>query len=591
MASVIEHAQSLIDDSKPVAKAPRKPWVSDRSWNFMELLNKYRRLLAALHCDDHKAAVGAARNLIAHSGETYFPTGEQDAISGCLAAIKVLTATKRRLLREDRRRWVDEQSERADKFDSDRDARNFHVTVKQLCRNYQQRHGSRLLAPEGELVMEKSKVSAMWHQHWMKHFGASPTTAVDFEDRSTMIYDEGGPYEHSAPHDKQPVDEEICFLPADVHHAIARMPTRKASPDAVPSETWKPLSDLVAAPLASLFTDYCSCRGLPLAYAGSKVVAIWKKKGSPFLTCNYRPIALMKVEAKIMARMILQQLQRTLKFHAGQFGSGFSTGVVFPQAVIRQLAIAGREKGMATGTLFVDICAAFDKVLKPLLWGCPTTRCTEGELEKFGYSQDQSGLVLRFLSEHPAVLAACGLPAGLLAVLRVWGDHAWFVTGDTEGNPDAGQTLLGVRQGDNISALVFDVFYGHILDQLHRCLRDSDLLIELAVPVGRSFGLSDRLGRSPQPILMGPIAYRDDLAIGLWGRTNQELMEKLIRITRIVKKVHEDFHLVINFATTKTEATVSLRKPDAQSIWQGMRLVGHARGLPHPAVALDEETT
>eukprot|EP00971_Amphidinium_carterae_P216565 4299041-Amphidinium_carterae.1 len=90
---------------------------------------------------------------------------------------------------------------------------------------------------------------------------------------------------------------------------------------------------------------------------------------------------------------------------------------------------------------------------------------------------------------------------------------------------------------------------------------------------------------------MGPIAYRDDLAIGLWGHTNQELLEKLIRMTHIVKRVHEDFHLVINLATTKTEATVSLCKPDAQSIWQGMRLVGHARGLSHPAVALDEVTT
>eukprot|EP00971_Amphidinium_carterae_P300689 5974425-Amphidinium_carterae.1 len=278
MEQLVEQVSSLIDDTKPLPQHPRKPWVSEKAWNYMLLLNKYRRLLSALRRHDTAGARKAAATLVAHEGEQYYPQEEQDAVSGCLTAIKVLTAVKRRVLREDRRAWVDARSQEAGHFNDDRDARNFHLTVKQMCHSHSKRHGRRLMADEGELVLDQQRVDGMWHEHWMKHFGALQTRAVDFEDRSTMVYDEGVPYVDHSNQDQERPSEAASFTPTDVRLAIARMPARKATPDAIPSEAWKPIADYVAEPLSQLFNQYCDSRGLPLAYAGSRVVSIYKKK-------------------------------------------------------------------------------------------------------------------------------------------------------------------------------------------------------------------------------------------------------------------------------------------------------------------------
>eukprot|EP00971_Amphidinium_carterae_P229084 4544181-Amphidinium_carterae.1 len=80
-----------------------------------------------------------------------------------------------------------------------------------------------------------------------------------------------------------------------------------------------------------------------------------------------RAIALMKVEAKIMSRQVLTQLKKTLKHHAGQFGSGLYAGTSFPQSVVTQLAAIAKERELASGTLFVDICGAFDRAVESTL--------------------------------------------------------------------------------------------------------------------------------------------------------------------------------------------------------------------------------
>eukprot|EP00971_Amphidinium_carterae_P180966 3590313-Amphidinium_carterae.1 len=370
------------------------------------------------------------------------------------------------------------------------------------------------------------------------------------------------------------------------------MHPRKAAPDLVPAETWKFVSHLVAEPLAHLFTDFCRRRCVPLAYAGSKVVAVYKRKGCPHSAASFRPISLMKVEAKLFSRLILEQLAKTLSHHAGQFGSGLNAGTGLPQLVVRQLAAIAHDRNLAHATLFVDIKAAFDRVLRPLLWGCGASDQDGTGLLQEGYNAPQCDLIARFLVEHPSILSLCGVPASILSVLRSWGQSTWFTTSSTHTDGvDASRTLLGVRQGDNVSAIMFDLFYGHILERLHRCLREAGLLIELACPVGRSYSLEPRAEQSLRAVHIGPIAYRDDLSLGVWGDSNTVLINKIVRVAEIVERVHSEFHLEVNFSASKTETTVALCAPDSKAVWQGMRLVGRARKLRQPAIAVSDTVT
>eukprot|EP00971_Amphidinium_carterae_P008191 161828-Amphidinium_carterae.1 len=135
--------------------------------------------------------------------------------------------------------------------------------------------------------------------------------------------------------------------------------------------------------------------------------------------------------------------------------------------------------------------------------------------------------------------------------------------------------------------MVFDIFYSHVMDILQQRLRDSHVLTELVVPHGRSF--------YPDPsgsvVLAGPIAYRDDMAISIQAESNTELLNKAILVANIVRSVHSEYQLTVNLAPRKTELTVSLIRPDAKSVFQGMRSVGRARGVNGPALALHGDAT
>eukprot|EP00971_Amphidinium_carterae_P193523 3840098-Amphidinium_carterae.1 len=591
MGQLMSRAHDAVISSMP-RKAPRKPWISERTWNFMLLLNKYRRLQSCLYRNDATKARECARAIAFHEGEHYFPPDETEAVAGCIAAIKVLGAMTKRLLRADRKQWLNSLAEKVQQGASDRDLHAFHKMVKVMCRSSPGRKGLRLMNAEGTMVDDEEQVSRMWHQHWQSHFSATGSVApVSFCDRTTRVFDE--PFDESSVNPSgltcDPDIEDEFFTEAQVLSVIKHMNARKASPDCVPGQAWRVFGPAAARPLAAMFNDFMHSRSVPLSYAGSRVVGVFKRKGSPYLVKNFRPVSLMMIEAKLFSKLLLGVLQKKLRQHCAQFGSGIATGTVFPQLIVRQLASAAKAAQLASATIFFDICAAFDRVLTPLLWGCSTQLSSDGDLLDFGYNQEQAQVIIRFLHEHPSILSACGIPMGVLAVLRAWGSHTWITTHKGQPTPENScRTLLGVKQGDNMAAQVFDIFYGHILSVLFQKLRELGLLVDLTLPVGRELDTLEHGGQSPQSIQLGPLAFRDDLAIVLWGASNQELLTKVIHVTRVVEEVHASFHLQINYAASKSEATMALCKPDAKAVWQGMRMVGRARQLRCPALAISE---
>eukprot|EP00971_Amphidinium_carterae_P136728 2709126-Amphidinium_carterae.1 len=116
-----------------------------------------------------------------------------------------------------------------------------------------------------------------------------------------------------------------------------------------------------------------------------------------------------------------------------------------------------------------------------------------------------------------------------------------------------------------MAAQVFDIFYGHILAQLYQRLRDEQLLVDLSLPVGRALDHQPHDGQLPQVVQLGPVAFRDDLAIPLWGHTNKELLSKVVHTTKVVQDLHATYHLEINYKPSKSEATLALCQPDAKA--------------------------
>eukprot|EP00971_Amphidinium_carterae_P341124 6479771-Amphidinium_carterae.1 len=340
VSHLMQEMQVCIAETKP-SRTPRKPWISQRTWSCMELLNKYRKLLSALHRGDSAALSQLAAAIVHHDGEKFFPADESDAIAGCISAIKSLGAIKKRLIKADRKVWLQGLCERVQGRADSHDLHNFHKTIRQLCRSAKTRKGLRLMDDDGVLVDDADKVDHMWHCYWRHHFSAADVTPASFSDRDTRVFDEGLDGMQPTLYPLDDVDEDITEQ--QILQVIKRLQSRRASPDPVPARAWKVFAPLVASPLASLFTDFKQSRSVPLSYAGSQVVGVFKRKGSPYLMSNFRPVSLMMVEAKLFSRLLLEMLQKRLSQHRAQFGSGDSTGTVFPQLVIRQAASAARK--------------------------------------------------------------------------------------------------------------------------------------------------------------------------------------------------------------------------------------------------------
>eukprot|EP00971_Amphidinium_carterae_P027746 547073-Amphidinium_carterae.1 len=146
----MKELHACIAETKP-SRTPRKPWISQRTWSCMELLNKYRKLLSALHRGDSAALSRLAAAIVHHDGERFFPAEESDAIAGCTSAIKSLGAIKKRLIKTDRKVWLQGLCERVQGRADSHDLHNFHKTIRQLCRSVKSRKGLRLIDDDGVL--------------------------------------------------------------------------------------------------------------------------------------------------------------------------------------------------------------------------------------------------------------------------------------------------------------------------------------------------------------------------------------------------------------------------------------------------------
>eukprot|EP00971_Amphidinium_carterae_P102627 2031534-Amphidinium_carterae.1 len=226
--------------------------------------------------------------------------------------------------------------------------------------------------------------------------------------------------------------------------------------------------------------------------------------------------------------------------------------------------------------MYVDVSAAFDSVLKPYLWGLHPHDQDLCQPKDSSYSHAQVEAIGAFLAYHPSILAQCGLPSSLIAVLRCWGKGSWF----TVDSSSACSSSVGVRQGDNISALVFDIFYGFIMSKLYLELVSIGILTHIPFVRGRSYSASGDL------VAVGPSAFRDDMAIPLSADTNEELLLRVKKLAEIVDSIHKQFHLEVNWSRSKTEATINLIAPTGKPLMQGMKNIGHANKIGAPAIAL-----
>ncbi|KHJ98627.1 hypothetical protein OESDEN_01381 [Oesophagostomum dentatum] len=171
--------------------------------------------------------------------------------------------------------------------------------------------------------------------------------------------------------------------------------------------------------LTELFNEILATCSIPEKAVADAVTVLLHKKGDPFSLKNYRPISILSVLYKLLAKVINQRLERVLDAEQPQEQAGFRRkySTIDHLHAINELIERCREYRFPIFTAFIDYEKAFDTVEMNALWNA---------------LQDQ------------------GVHSHLIAVLRYVYDHAHSVVqiGETK---IAVNIERGVRQGDPLS--------------------------------------------------------------------------------------------------------------------------------------------
>jgi len=114
----------------------------------------------------------------------------------------------------------------------------------------------------------------------------------------------------------------------------------------------------VAIPLSLLYNKSLTLGKYPTAWKISKVVPIFKKKGSPSVMSNYRPISVVNVFSKVIEilfqRRLMNYLEKKNYFSCFQFGFRESSSVQL--AIVKYINDIAYDlnEGKLSASLFLD---------------------------------------------------------------------------------------------------------------------------------------------------------------------------------------------------------------------------------------------
>ena len=232
----------------------------------------------------------------------------------------------------------------------------------------------------------------------------------------------------------------------DVIDGIKRLDPRKSpGPDEIPPLLYHKLADIIADPLANLYTASLRSGKLPNEWK-SALVTPMHKAGSRSQTANYRPVSLTCVACKIMEKIIALRIQKHMEdrglLHDGQHGFRRRHSCITNLLLARESWVAARADGYGVDVVYIDLSKAFDKV---------PHRSLLVKLEAYGVNGDTLRWVEDFLS-----------------------DRNFSVRVNTDLSSQR-RVCSGVPQGSVLGPLLFIVYINDLLERIQSpCLMYAD---------------------------------------------------------------------------------------------------------------------
>eukprot|EP00971_Amphidinium_carterae_P231942 4603041-Amphidinium_carterae.1 len=588
------HCQQLLESTRPRHKVQLKSWISEQTWRAMEQLHRARQLLRIAQqagtCTpefEYSLRSFLSQQPLLCASIAQFPD------FACLALhdfIERLSHATKVQLRREKRSWLQSQCEHA--ANNWQDSKTVFATVRMLVgkRRAISNRALRVDPADTEVSVDPDFMSKAWTEHWRQHFGGSVCYDADF---SLTHIPQGTNFGHADTNLVQADDTEFSFTEEEVMAAFKAASLQKSAPDVLHPRFWPQLQHIFIPLLTRHFNDIVHHQHIPHAYHGASLVPVPKKGSSALLVDGHRPVAIMLFEAKLLSRVLHRRLYQwvvsSARFPESQFATGPAVGTDIAHFVAEQLTSYTLEQEHSMALLFVDVRSAFDCVLWNLLTG------ETGAADFLGQSaivpSPEQCQLLEFVRSHPSCLVSMQLPPCLLATLQEWIRNTWYTShrspclasspspsppGLGSSHPPAIHVPHGVRQGDNISTLLFALYLNIALLPINSLLES--LSHPFLFPRYVSRTLDTVCSVSVTSILH--LEFADDLLIPLRHPSPAALIDELVRVAREVHCSFSAFNLMCNYAPNKTAALLHLNGRLGPRLWQSIKSNSIMAGVP-----------
>ena len=357
----------------------------------------------------------------------------------------------------------------------------------------------------------------------------------------------------------------------ELEFALRQMKPGKASgPDGIPSELCRFFPGPVAKQMYTLLLKAAIQGHEPLALKGGTALPIWKGKKAKDVCNAFRSILLSSNIGKAMHKTMRskQSLVYESFLQHQQLGGRKKVPVVLGTHMTKAFLRSHHAKQHSTAILFVDLEAAFYKVVRPLaLSGRWDDEILASMAQRLRMPADTIHALYEHLKE-PGATETAGMPQHARRALQAVHQDTFF---QVPHQTDAVKTHLGTRPGDAYADVVFGYLMARILHRFTHTLQDRDVLSSIPVETGPQ--LFHQVGATPTEhmVFTGPV-WMDDIALCLWGNTNDAVAAKLGVACGTLLDLFKEHAMRPNLSKGKTEVMFSVRGPKTH-IWK-KRLYG-----------------
>lgn len=378
------------------------------------------------------------------------------------------------LQRETRRvkdKWLADKSAEIQNFADMRETKKFYDSLKALYGPTS--HGaSPIRSKDGtKLLTDKDEIQERWVEYNRELLNCP--SSVDPKALEEVK--------------QRPIQDDLALPPTkqEVENAIKMTQSGKSpGDDNIPPEIYKhggpaPLNELV-----HLFEAIWTTEQVPQDLKDASIVTIFKRKGDKSLCSNYRGISLLSIAGKILARVLLNRINKNISdniISESQCGFRKNRGTIDMIFAARQIQEKCREQRVPLYMLFVDLTKAFDTVNRPALW---------------------------------EILRKTGCPDKFVSIVRQLHDNMQGTLKSDSEKKHPFPITNGVKQGCVLAPTLFGIYFAVMLNSV----ADDLGKVEDSVYIrfrrdGNIFSLKDFKSKKCARLLIMELLYADDCAL------------------------------------------------------------------------------